>query len=276
MRNLGISNPQIANPRRFGSLGSLISIISGILGLVLAIGAAPEISFRNNPIAILCCMIIAIAWISFFIPRIMSWGWKTKYFGVTSLHLAAFLIFCIIPSLCLICFSRTPLGFRVLILIASLALHFWWAHRFVLFYKRIYNDKILFDFLYFVEGSEVYYMQRVDKYLIENIFRLRQMPGDRYVVGFAVLGISTLFFADRVILWTGLPFVHSFLAIFTIPVSMMLIGLVTRGILIFYFYPAKIRRLSGKEVYVDMVALPEGFEKSMSEWKCTSKKKKLD
>ena len=52
----------------------------------------------------------------------------------------------------------------------------------------------------------------------------------------------------------GIPFVHIFLLVAMLPVSCMSIGLSVRGYLIFYLYPAQIKRATGKEVYVDLVS----------------------
>jgi len=276
LKNLDVSNPKIANPRSFGSLSSLISLMSGALGLVLVMGATPGMHLENNPLAIFCCLIILLGAMYFLIPRVMSWDWQSRYFGATSLHLAALTFLCIIPLLCLVFYSRVPLAFRLLLLGASVIVHAWWAHRFVLLYREIFGEKRLFSLMYYEVGENTYYMQNVDKYLIENIFKFRQMPADRYLIGFLAIGIVMLFFAERVNSLTGLPFVHSFLAVSTVPVSLMLVGLVTRGWLIFYLYPAKIYKLNGRKVYVDMVDFPDDFKKTMSDWKRAFKNDKLD
>lgn len=276
MKNLDVSNPEIANPRRFGSLSSLISVMSGILGLVLAIGATPNIPFGENPLAIFCCLIILSATILFFIPRVMSWDWRARYFGITSVHLATFSLLCIIPLLCLVLYSRIALEFRMALLALSVIFHFWWVRRFVLFYRKIFEDKRLFDLLYYEVNGRVYYMQKVDKYLVENIFNFRQIPADRYLVVFLVVAISMLFFADRINSVTGLPFVYSFLTACAFPVSLMVVGLVARGWLIFYFYPWRIYRLSRRQVYVDMVDLPEDFKKKIFEWRRSLKNERFD
>jgi hypothetical protein len=54
----------------------------------------------------------------------------------------------------------------------------------------------------------------------------------------------------------GIPFIHIFLAIFATPLNLMFLGLSTKGWLVFYFYPTKIKRETNKSVYVDISSQP--------------------
>jgi hypothetical protein len=46
------------------------------------------------------------------------------------------------------------------------------------------------------------------------------------------------------------------LAIFATPLNLMFLGLSTKGWLVFYFYPSKIKRETNKPVYVDISSRP--------------------
>jgi uncharacterized membrane protein YesL len=134
-----------------------------------------------------------------------------------------------------------------------------WCLRFVNIYKIIYREKNLFGSIYTEESSAVYYSQQADKKIIEKIFKFEQFPPSKYFVLSGFLAFSLTPFATSLSQLIGLPFIHIFLAVFATPLNMMFLGLTTRGWLVFYFYPMKIKREINKPVYVDMSSQPPKF-----------------
>lgn len=61
-------------------------------------------------------------------------------------------------------------------------------------------------------------------------------------------------FASSLAHFVGIPFIHIFLTVAGLPITLMCLGLAVRGYLIFYYYPWMLKRTTGKEVYVLMAA----------------------
>lgn len=251
-------------------------LLSGGLGLVLVMDATPQTPIERSPLGIFCCLVMLFAAILFFVPKLMSWDWQSKYFGVPIFCVSTLSLIGIIPLLCLVFYGGASAISRSLVFISFVLVHYWWMRRFVLIYTKIFSDERLIRLLYCEVDGGIYYMQKVDKYLIDKIFRFRQVPADRYLAICLAASFLMLFFVDTVISVTGLPIVYSFLAIISFPINLMFIGLATRGWLIFYFYPWEICRRNGKRVYVDMIDLPIDFKRNMAEWRRSSKSRKFN
>ena len=108
--------------------------------------------------------------------------------------------------------------------------------------------------MYEEESDAVYYIRSGDEFLIDKYYKFSQMPRDRYFALFIVIALLMTPVMDAVCAFVGAPFVHIFLLVAMLPVSWMSFGFATRGFLIFYFYPTKIKRKTGKDVYVDLVS----------------------
>lgn len=88
---------------------------------------------------------------------------------------------------------------------------------------------------------------------MEKKFKVKQFPSN--IVVLVSLGLAFLLipFFGSVKHLVGLPFPYTFLTIASLPVTMMVLGITARGYLVFYYYPWKIKKETGKDVYVDMV-----------------------
>jgi hypothetical protein len=146
---------------------------------------------------------------------------------------------------------------RLAVFFACLALHVAWCRRFTALYKKIFNSDELRACLYQEESDAVYYLQRGDKYLLEKKYKFRQFPSGWQFVGCLLLSFLLVPFGGTASSVIGVPFANLFLLIGGFPVSLMCVGLAVRGWLVFFFYPCKIRRTTGKRVYVDMTAKPD-------------------
>jgi len=98
------------------------------------------------------------------------------------------------------------------------------------------------------------------------------MPSDLFVMICFSLSLVLVIFMGFIRAATGLPFIYTFMAVSGLPISLMCLGLATRGWLLFYFYPWKIRSVAGKSVYVDMESSPDKFEGRIRCWKRRSQK----
>lgn len=252
MKNLDLLNPEIAQPRTFASLIAVLPFLLGLVCLPLAFDAAPSRSFAGNFLAIGCAGQSVIALFLIFIPRIFLWDWRSKYFGTPLLYVGSVGLVGIVPWLSIVFFSNLPIWTRLLLFGAYTATIIWWCRRFVIYYRRIFSEEPLRRILYEEDDDAIYYLQQGDKFLFEKRLKLEQMPTNEVFVCFAVLALLSTPFAQQLRSLAGIPFIHIFLTILGLPIILMCLGLAVRGYLIFYYYPWRLKQLTGKEVYVLM------------------------
>jgi hypothetical protein len=234
------------------SLGAIIPIFFSLFGIALASTAAPSVSFTHNPIILLSIAILAASLCMVFLPRINNWGWETKYFGASLFHLASLIFISLIPCLCIVFYSKIFFPIRLLIFIFYIGIHAYWCYRFITLYSVISNDTNTMRALYEEEDAAIYYMQKLDKYLLEKKHKFIQIPKGRYFVFSNVLSFSLVGFIDLVQKVTDLPFIHTFFLVNTLPLTLMAAGLATRSVLVFYYYPMQLKKRTSKQVYVDV------------------------
>jgi hypothetical protein len=239
-------------PARLVSIAAIIPVFFSVLGMTLSNAAAPSTPFIENPITLLNCFILLSASILFFLPRVLKWGWDTKYFGVMLFHISSISLIFIVPCLCLVLYSTLTFYLRVSIFIIFGAIHAIWCRRFVNIYRKIYNDPMAINLIYQEENDAFYYMQRADKHILERKYKFLQLPKDRYFVISCIISFLLLGCMETIKGVTGLPFIHTFLLINTLPISIMAAGLVTKSWLVYYYYPLIIKRHTEKNIYVDM------------------------
>ena len=256
MRNLDSINSSAKSTRFIFTLSLIIPLIMGCGAWALATGAAPERALNDNYLGLLGLGIASAAVIAFPIPYIFHWNWETKYFGAGMLSLSSASILGIYPVLCIAQYSSLPIFFRLIVVFLELTLIIWWCLRFANIYNFIYCDKSLFNCIYTEESSAVYYSQQADKKVVEQFLKFEQFPPPRYFILASLAAFSLTPFATPVSQFTGVPFIHIFLVIFATPLNMMFLGLATKGWLVFYFYPTKIKIKTNKAVYVDISSRP--------------------
>jgi hypothetical protein len=255
-------NPDEAAPRRLASRTAMLPFILASFGVAIAHGASPRTPFFENALVDLCLAICAISLILFLIPKVFNWDWKAKYFGATLIYTGAPAFFGIIPWLSIVSYSALPLWACACILLAYGVPIFLWCRRYNRFYQAVFNEKTLRNQLYVEEDDAVYYLQKADQWLLEKKLKLDQCPSATYFLLFAFLAFLTVPFAAELSRVFGLPYVHIFLPILSLPIVLLCAGLSTRGYLIFYHFPAIIKKQTGKDVYVDMETKPTLPKKS--------------
>lgn len=252
MKNLDCLNPEIARPRTFASLGALLPFLLGILCLPFAFSAAPSRPFSDNFLAIFCAGLSVIAFFLMLIPPIFRWDWRSKYFGAPLLCLGSIGLIGIVPWLSIVFFSSLPFWTRLVIFgTYSVSIAFW-CRRFVVYYRHVFIDGDLRRFLYEENEDAIYYLQQNDKTLLEKKRKLDQIPHNRTFIVFMALAFLMAPFASSLVRLVGIPFIHIFLTVAGLPITLMSAGLAVRGYLIFYYYPWKLKRSTGKDVYVLM------------------------
>jgi hypothetical protein len=252
LRELDTTNPAIARPSRSCALGAIIPLILGASSLALADGAAPELGILRNPVSILACFALLVGVTLLIIPPLFKWDWRSSYFGVSLAVLGFLMLLGIVPCLSIVLYSTLPIAVRVVVLIFYLSGHILWAIRFVTFYRKVEKDPEPWAMLYQVDHDAVYYVQKADVYLIDKKFKFNQFPTTFSFAVSMLIGFALIPFMNAITRSVGLPFTHIFLAIVAFPISLMGLGFATRAWLVFFHFPAKIKRATGKRTYVDM------------------------
>lgn len=252
MRNLNLTNPEIFRPARIASIGALIPVFFATLGITLANSAAPATPLFKNPIILLNCLVLITASILVFLPRLNNWGWNTKHFGVSLFNISSITLICLTPCLCIVFYSTLSAPIRILIFITCVAAHVIWCRRFIKIYKKVSGDSSIVSIIYEEEHDAIYYMQKIDKYILDKKYKFIQIPKGRYFIASNIFSFILLGFISLVKTTVGVPFIHVFLLINSLPISIMAAGLATKSWLVFYYYPSIIKRNTSKDIYVDM------------------------
>jgi hypothetical protein len=253
VKDLDKENSPFARPQSIAFIGAGLPFLLGGMCSILASTAAPKIPFFDNPISVFCIWLFAIAPIMALVPKIFKWDWRTKYFGFLSFYVACASLLGVIPWLCILVYSALPSGAKLVVLFAYAIPIFWWCRRFILYYRQIFRDPKIYNFVYLEEVDVVYYSQKNDNSLIERKCGLKQFPSSLAITAPMALALLLIPFSRGLKDLVGLSFIFTFLTIGTLPITLSFLGLTTRGFLVFYFYPWKIKRRTGKEVYVDLL-----------------------
>jgi hypothetical protein len=188
------------------------------------------------------------------IPRIMNWDWKCKYFGAPALYIASLALMGWVPLFSIVLYGKFPLWISLGYFGLNISLTYWWCRRFVHILRRIYDDPELRRILYVEEQDAVYFMRSGDARLFEERFKFKQLPTSYFFVVPIALAFCILPFIRPISEAVGVPFTQILLAIACIPVNLFALGFATKGFLVYYYYPWKIKRQTGKDVYVDMAS----------------------
>jgi hypothetical protein len=231
---------------------AFLPFLLGVLCIPLAFSAAPSLPFARNYLALFCAAQSVLSLAFILIPRLFKWDWRAKYFGVSLLYVGSVSIVGIVPWLAIVMFGDLPIWTRFLIFSAYFGSIVWWCGRFVTYYRGVFSDKNRSCAIYEEDADAIYYRQQTDTDLIENGGQLAQTPSNLSFLIFIFLGIAVTPFAVKLGRSIGIPPIHIFLTISSLPIVLLCLGLGVRGYLIFYYYPWRLKRETGKDVYVVM------------------------
>jgi hypothetical protein len=252
VKNLDELNQTIASPRTLSSTLALLPFLMGILCIPLALGAAPSLPFEHNYLAIFCAGQSVLALFFILIPRLFRWDWRTQYFGMPMFYIGSVSIIGLVPWLAIIIFGNLPFWARLLTFFAYFGSIVWWCRRFVTYYRAVFSDKRQSAAIYKEDVDAIYYHQQTDKDLIEKGAQLAQIPSNLSFLLFIALAFASTPFVGGISRLIGIPAIHIFLTISSLPIVLMCLGMAVRGYLIFYYYPRHLKRETGKNVYVVM------------------------
>jgi hypothetical protein len=254
LRNLDTINPVLLRPSRLCSVSACIVVALALLSAPLAYGGAPTIPFFKNLIVLILSVVLVISSTLALVSAIFRWGWKAQCYGFSFLCAVGISFLGIVPFLVAVLYGKAPYWTKSIIILVYGISHYFWCRKFTILYKNIYNDENLRATIYEEESDAVYYMRRGDEFLLHKHYKFSQTPRDRYFVMFVALALVMAPMMQTISAFIGIPFVHIFLLVAMLPVSWMGIGFAVRGFLIFYMYPAKIKKATGKDVFVDLAS----------------------
>jgi hypothetical protein len=260
LRDLDSINPQMARPASLITTAAIVPIGFSLIGATLGCSAAPSVPFTSNPICLFNIFIFGTTIWMICLSKWNNWGWNVKYFGASLLHLASVTLIFLVPCFCLLIYSTASLVLRCFIFFSCMAVHVIWCLRFQEIYRKIYDNINTVNTLYQEENDAIYYIQKYDKYLLDKKHTFKQFPDNWSFLSSILLSLSLVAFVEPLKNTLGLPFIHIFFLMTTLPISLMAAGLATRSWLIFYYYPMKIRKRTSKQVYVDMVTGSNSFK----------------
>lgn len=259
MTTLCEANRAAGSTKRIFSLSLIIPLFMGLMMWALALGAAPELPFLENYLAIIGVAISGLAMFIFPASYLFKWNWESKYYGSFLFPFATGLVLGVCPMLCITLYGTLPLFLPAGILLLEIIGATWWSWRIVELYKGIFRSKNLFYSIYVEKKDAIYYYLQVDKSVVENTIHLRICPPSIYFIPSVLLAFLILPFALSVSKFVGVPFTHIIMAIIGAPLNLLFIGICTKCWLVFYFYPKKLNQETGKKVYVDMSSQPKNI-----------------
>jgi hypothetical protein len=230
-----------------------------ILSVPLAGGAAPNIPVIENRIVLFIFFVLGISLILNIASLAFRWGWKAKNYGFSFLSFGCVSYLGLVPCAATVLYSSAPYWVRAVVVIVYGVSNFLWCRKFIVLYEQAFNNENLRSSIYEEDSDVVYYMRRGDEFILRKYFKFSQMPRNRYFLACIAVSLLMVPLMTPLQNFVGMPFVHIFLLIAMLPVSWMSIGFAVRGFLIFYKYPAKIKRTTGKDVYVDLVTKPRCY-----------------
>jgi hypothetical protein len=247
-------NPKFARPNSFCANSAFLPFILSTCCMFLAVGAAPDIDSFRNPLFIICFVVCVLSVFLLIIPRVLKWDWKAEYFGFSVICLGSVALIGGISWGGILLYSKLPIVLRTIGFLTYLVVVVLWARRFIVVYRSIFSVAENRKRIYVDSDGLVYYRQKADVKILEKEMKFRQFPSGPVVIVFMFFAILTIPYSEYLESTIGLPFTHIFLSIAAVPTDMMAIGLMTRGFLIYYFYPRIIYKDSGKRVFVDLVS----------------------
>lgn len=257
MRNLDKINCAAKSTASIFSISLILPIFVGWSSWALAVGAAPALALRDNYVALFGLGVCVISFLLLPIPFAFKWDWRTSHYGAALFGIGSLAWMGISPLLCLISLGHMAWIFRIVILIGYLVTTIAWCYKFIKIYRVIYTNSALFNTIYLEERNEVYFLQQGDRQVLTKVFKFSQFPPDwTFLLSFSI-ATALAFFRSEIVSFVGVPFLHIFLAVSAIPVSLAFLGLATKMWLVFYTYPRKIKALVGKTTYVDMASQPK-------------------
>lgn len=253
MKNLDLLNPAFARPSSLCSFGAVIPLILSLSSIALSSSALKNTASLNNPLSLVLIFIAIVSFLMIFWPRIFKWNWSAKYFLVSSFEMGCVGMLGGVPWLCLLFYSTIFLPYRIALFLSYLLIISIHSRRIAAMYRDLRSHNDLLSKIYQTENNVTYYLQKNDVNLIEKKYKLSLFPKGIYFIVFPLLAFCTIPLSNEISDMIGLPYPHIFLGIFSIPIDMMALAFIARGLFVFHHLPKYLKKTSST-VYVDMVS----------------------
>lgn len=254
MRDLDSINSAFLTQKQILYVSAFLLFAMSSLGFPLAYGVAPNVPAVKNPIVLLVFAGMGSSIILAMGASFLRFGWRAEFYGMSFLCFASVSFLGVVPVFAVVLYGGAPYSVKAIIILIYGATHWLWCRRFLILYEQVFGDEDLRRVVYEEDADAIYCIRAGEKFILNKYYKFSQMPRDRYFAGSVCVGILMIPIMKPVCAFIGAPFVHIFLIITALPISCMSLGCALRGFLIFYLYPAKLKRTTGKNVYVDLIS----------------------
>ncbi|WP_155640085.1 hypothetical protein [Burkholderia territorii] len=239
------------NPPSFLAIGVLSCVLFGGLGAMMSFSAYGDAIGKNNPTWILGIGIAVFGMLGLPVIYWINRSGRSVYrTGINGVAGSIAISYCITNS-AISPFLVMPMNdwVRIIGFLFCAIGNIWWCISFARIYKKIYVDRVLFQSLY-IDAGDFYVMTPArDSRLIERRLKFNQMRPAYLLIPIMPL-VSLSFVLERILEPViGFGGFWTFAAFIAIPLSMIFNGLLVKGGLMYFYYPAKLTRSTGKPVY---------------------------
>jgi hypothetical protein len=253
LKDLDEINVAAKSTRSIFLISLILPVMMGFISWALVNGANTRPDERN-PVMTSVFVLIVLALTAVPISFLFKWDWRARYYGLSLFGIASVSCLGVYPLLCIVVFGHLPLVLRYSLLGAEIAVICFWCSRFIRIYDHIYRSPELFKKIYVEDQDVVYFLQQGDKKVVEHRLKFVQVPESKYFFICFIVALLLCAVGNRLSEILGVPFVHIFLAVSMAPIPVTFFGFATKMWLLFFVYPRKIKKNTGKSTYVDMVS----------------------
>lgn len=252
MRNLHLVNQAAKSTAHVFTISLVIPFFLGWIVWALATGASSSAATTSRILSAIGPALSLVAIIALPLPYIFRWDWEVKYFGAATFAFASGALIGLFPIACIICYAAVEFWWKVTIVVFEIFLNIWWCSRFVSVYRKIHSCNEYCDAIYEEDSDAIYYVRQVESRILKSKLKFDEVPRDKFFLISTAAAFMLVPFAASVSKLFGIPFIHVFIAVLATPINLLFLGLGMKGVLAFYIYPSRLRRLKNKRIYIDM------------------------
>ncbi|MDW5415433.1 hypothetical protein R6242_02475 [Iodobacter sp. CM08] len=148
-------------------------------------------------------------------------------------------------------FNSMPWHFQLLGLFIGIGANLWWTAYTAKSIHNIFYNPALAAILYKEEDNQFIYKNGIQQIIIENKLKRHYLPNP--IVWVILIPLQPLsFFIHKIIINNlGINYFTVFISALALPLSLMFNGLIVTTVLVYFYYPLKLRKLTGKYVGIE-------------------------
>lgn len=235
----------------------VLFIVFGVLvdgiGMFMAADVSSRVPARENMLVWIGllhatgCIAVAASLV------VAKWSWRAEQHGLLAFVMMGFAYFMLSSYLGIVIFSPAHPTFRALMLVILLAYHGWWISRVVRWYGRAWHDDSLRNLIYVERSDHIVYLREGERNVRERL-GVQFFPSNWTLVSTFLLGLGTYFARDNLTRYFDASWVPIAFAIWGLSLSVFVTTMVTSSVMTCFVFPSRLRRQTGKHVYVDLLS----------------------